>query len=512
MRKGRRVEETLKSNSAHRLPALSIVALLACVLLWGSIFARMADKNVHLDKDFLLLYVCGLEIRDPSLHDQQLELVNTLVAKSASDHLIYRATMRAGYCNNYFLTSFSMYAAGELQRYFGITDPATDFAKFVTRSIRWGTAISGEVLGVLCLICAFWAARGALTLATFGAVALAALMYLFVPAPNLSWMLHPVPPARYVIFRDILGLNLYSWLNPSAVFSPFSIFPRCLCAMIAFAAFTLRWSGRSAAAYWAPLIVCFVHQSEAPILLAVMIACDLAIRPASLGRLAHVIPIALVAIVIVLRERMFSLLDLPWFIVAMILASIVGLGVVAFAIPSTRSIIRSGWSIVDRWREWLFGRLSVPFAEAIVILAIWSVVLVVCFVLRRDIFFRVIYFWSELPPRYVGLFQLTVVAGLTYPVWLALLKMRPHVAREATAVIAGLMLVLSVHQWAGPWTTPEVLASRSRQIEEASAKGYSGDEGSYSRIETPWYYLILRRAYLGGSGITEYFAKAESRP
>jgi hypothetical protein len=90
--------------------------------------------------------------------------------------------------------------------------------------------------------------------------------------------------------------------------------------------------------------------------------------------------------------------------------------------------------------------------------------------------------------------------------------MRPHVAREATAVIAGLMLVLSVHQWAGPWTTPEVLASRSRQIEEASAKGYSGDEGSYSRIETPWYYLILRRAYLGGSGITEYFAKAESRP
>ena len=236
--RGRRVEEKPGGLRRH-LSVVSIVALLLCAFLWSVMYARMADRNIGIDKDLLYLYVCGLEIKEPSRHDQQLELIRQLVSISASEHLVYRATMRAGYCNNYPLTSLSMYAVGGLQRYFGVADPEKDFPKFISSSMWWGMTLSGAALGVLCLICVFWAARDALMLASFGAVTIAALLYMFVPPLNLSWMLHHAPPTRVVTLPNTLGLSLYSWLNPTAAFSPFSVFPRCLCAMLAFAAFTL---------------------------------------------------------------------------------------------------------------------------------------------------------------------------------------------------------------------------------------------------------------------------------
>jgi len=491
----------------QRLSVASIVALLLCAFLWSAMFARSADRNIGIDKDLLYLYVCGLEIKEPSRHDQQLELIRQLVSISASEHLVYRATMRAGYCNNYPFTSFSMYAAGELQRYFDVADPEKDFPKFVSSSMWWGMTLSGAALGVLCLICVFWAARDALMLASFGAVTIAALLYVYVPPSNLSWMLHHAPPTRIVTLPNTLGLSLHSWLNPTGAFSPFSVFPRCLCAMLAFAAFTLRWSGRNGAAYWVPLIASFVHQSEAPLLLAVMICCDLAIRPASLLRPACAVPIGLGVVVITLRERMFSIMGVPWFTTAIVFAAIVCLAAVALMLPASRAAIKASWTVVDGWRTQLVERLSVPFAETTIIIMLWLVVLLTCYAFRQDTFHRVVYFWSELPSRFVGLFQLSVIAGLTYPAWLAIVRIRPHATREAMAVISCAAIVLAVYQWTRPRASTTELINRARQTEELIAKGYPGESGSYSRMETPWYYLILRRSFLGGEGLPEYFAK-----
>jgi hypothetical protein len=235
-------------------------------------------------------------------------------------------------------------------------------------------------------------------------------------------MLHHAPPTRVVTLSNTLGLSLYSWLNPTGAFSPFSVFPRCLCAMLAFAAFTLRWSGRSGAAYWVPLIASFIHQSEAPILLVVMICCDLAIRPATLLRPACAVPIGLGVVLITLRERMFSIMGAPSFTAAMFTAAIVFavmvcLAAVALMLPASRAAIKASWTVVDGWRARLFEWLSVPFAETAIIIMLWLVVLLICFAFRWDTFPRVVYFWSELPSRFVGLFQLTVIAGLTYPAW-----------------------------------------------------------------------------------------------
>jgi hypothetical protein len=75
------------------------------------------------------------------------------------------------------------------------------------------------------------------------------------------------------------------------------------------------------------------------------------------------------------------------------------------------------------------------------------------------------------------------------------------------AVISCAAIVLAAYQWTRPWASTTELTNRARQTEELIAKGYPGEVDSYSRMETPWYYLILRRSFLGGEGLAEYFAK-----
>lgn len=498
--------------STRRFTLASLIVVLLSLVVWAGINGRMAENNIGFDKDLLYLYLCGVEQAGQVSHDQQDKLVEHLIAVSASDHSIYRARMRAAYCNNYPFTSLSMYFAGKVQQSLGMTDPARDFPEFLYLSLWWGMTLSGAFLGILCLLIAFWAARGPLVLPLFGAIALAALFYLTVPPPSLSWSLYqvtPTPPAPRVSLHHTFWLGLYAWINPGAAFSPFSVFPRCLCAMITFAAFALRWSGRGGLAYWTPIVVSFVHQSEAPILLAVMIACDLASRPRELLRPAYMVPILLTVVLTALRERMLSIMGFSLLGIAIALAVPIGLALLVLAVPKLRSAVTSLGLIANRFRTSRFEHLSLPLADTVVILLGWVAVVILCFAVSRiDQVFRVIYLWSELFPRYIGLFQLPVFAGLIYAVWPWVLTKRTTATREALALVSCLMLFLGVAQWKRPWIPTAALVAQAQTFEKKIlGQHYAPDGGSFSKTETPWYYLMLRRAYLGGKGLDEYFAK-----
>ncbi|MEY9186223.1 hypothetical protein ABIG06_000139 [Bradyrhizobium sp. USDA 326] len=498
--------------SMRRFTLTSLIAVLLSLVVWVGINGRIGEHDIRFDKDLLYLYLCGVEQAGQVSHDQQDKLVEHLIAVSASDHLIYRAKMRAAYCNNYPFTSLAMYFVGRMQQSLGMTDPARDFPEFLYLSLWWGMILSGALVGILCLLIVFWAARGPLVFPLFAAIALAALFYLTVPPPSLSWSLYqvtPAPPAPRVSLHHTLWLGLYAWINPGAAFSPFSVFPRCLCAMIAFAAFALRWSGRGGLAYWAPIVVSFVHQSEAPILLAVMIACDLASRPKELLRPAYMVPILLTVVLTVLRERMLSIMGFSLLGTAIVLAVSIGLALLVLAVPKLRSAVTSLGLIVSRVRTNWLERLALPVADTVVILLGWVAVVIFCFAISRiDQVFRVIYLWSELFPRYIGLFQLPVFVGLIYAVWPWVLTKRKTATREALALVSCLMLVLAVVQWRRPWIPTAALVADAQAYETVLGRHYVPDEGSFSRTETPWYYLMLRRAYLGGKGLDEYFAKS----
>ncbi|OAF01250.1 hypothetical protein AYJ54_29690 [Bradyrhizobium centrolobii] len=499
--------------STQRFTLASLIAVLLSLVVWTGIYGRIGDVAIRFDKDLLYLYLCGAEYGGQASHDQQDKLVEHLVAASAHEHYVYRAKMRAAYCDNYPYTSLSMYFAGQVQRSLGMTDPAKDFAEFLFVSLRWGMVLSGALLGGLCLLIAFWAARGPLVLPLFGAIALAALFYLAVPPPDISWSLYqqtPAPPAPIVSLHRTFGLGLYTWINPTGAFSPFSVFPRSLCAMLAFAAYALRWSGRGGLAYWAPIAVSFVHQSEAPILLGVMIACDVVHQPKALLRPACFVPIVVTVALTALRERMFSIMGFSWVTAAIVLAVLIGLIVLAFTVPRIRSAVTSTWSLIDRLRVRWFAGLSLPASDTIVIVVGWVAVVILCYVVsRHDYVYRVGYLWSELFPRYIGLFQLPVFAGLIYAVWPWVLAKRPTATREALAVLSCLMFVIAIIEWKGPWTPTADIVAKSRTYEqEVLQQRYTPEEASFSKIETPWYYLMLRHAYLGGKGLDQYFSKS----
>ena len=77
---------------------------LAVVVFWGATFLKVANRNIGIDKDWLNLYLCGIETVHPALHENQIEMVKDIVSESTSDQAVYRATLRANYCDNYPFT------------------------------------------------------------------------------------------------------------------------------------------------------------------------------------------------------------------------------------------------------------------------------------------------------------------------------------------------------------------------------------------------------------------------
>ena len=504
------------SEGWKRYRLLPVVMALTCVFLWGAMFARLTEQ-IGIDKDWLFLYLCGIEMTQPQLHEQQIDLVKKIVATSGDDQAVYRATMRANYCNNYPFTSLSMYLAGQWQNWFG-TSAAEDFPGFVVRSLWYGVVVSGGLIGILTILVAFALVKGPLRTSLFMAIGLAALCYLVVPPPVTNWFLYqstPAPPAMVVKWWNVLLLGLHSWFHPAGPFTPFSTFARSLCAMLSFAAFAIRWSGRPAAAYWVPLLIGGVHQSTALILLAALICCDIAIRPRMLARISIIVPIGVNLAVILLRERMLAILGFSSSDVVIVAAIFLCLIAALALLRPVRTAVRAGWGGIEAWRQRTLEAVPLPFADALIIFAAWlGLILISYLASRNDAWYRLVYFWSELSPRYIGMFQLSFIAGILLPLVIMMESARPAASNWVKATVAAVMLVTA---------TSLVMAERKRDLASqirwtrsfdktvAERKDvYVGDKVPTMRDETTWYYLLVRHAILGDRSLDAFFGKPKT--
>jgi hypothetical protein len=497
----------------RRFRLLPVVMALTCIFLWGAMFARIADRNIGVDKDWLLLYLCGIETVHPGLHEQQIDLVKKIVAASGDDQAVYRATLRANYCNNYPFSSLSMYLVGKWQTHFGVS-PAEDFPTFLIRTLWYGILGSGELLGILCLLALFVLTGGPLRTTVFMTIGLGALFYVTVPPPITNWFLYqgtPAPPAMVVNWPNVLALGLHSWLNPGAPFSPFSVFPRSLCALLSFAAFAIRWSGRPRAAYWVPLLIGGIHQSTALILLFALICCDIVIRPREFARVGILLPIGVNLLIILLRERMFAILGFS--ASGVVMAGAIGLGlIVALAmLRPVRTAFQARWSFMAAWRDRTIAAVPLPFADALILFAAWLGLILISYLASRDdAWYRLVYFWSELSPRYIGMFQLSFIAGILYLLVTWMQSARPRMGNVVTASVVVVMLAMAIIQIAPERTG---YASQMRGIQSydkvTSAKRdvYVGTTRPTMRDETSWYYLLVRNAILGDRSLAAFFGK-----
>ena len=501
------------SEGWKRYRLLPVVMALICVFLWGAMFARLADRQIGIDKDWVFLYLCGIEMVQPQLHEQQIDLVKKIVAASGDDQAVYRATMRANYCNNYLYTSLSMYLAGKVQTWFG-TGPAEDFPGFVARSLWYGIVVSGEVLGILTLLVVFALTTGALRTSLCVSIGLAALFYLVIPPPITNWFLYqgtPSPPAMLVNWLNVLKLGLHSWFHPAGAFSAFSTFPRSLCAVLSFAAFAIRWSGRPVAAYWVPLLIGGVHQSTSLILLFALIGCDIVVRPGMLRRPAIILAIVVNLALIVLRERMFAILGFSSSEVVLATAILLCVIVALAMLRPVRVVVRAGWKSVAAWRDRTVAAVPLPFADALTIFAAWLAVILISYLAsRNDAWYRLIYFWSELSPRYIGMFQLSFIAGIVFPLVLTMQTTRPLLDKRLAAAASVVMLGLAISQLVGQGVRlPDMLrhAPTLDKVTNEQRNVYVADKVPSMRDETGWYYLMVRNAILGDRSLTNFFGK-----
>lgn len=501
------------SEGWKRYRLLPISLALACVLLWASMFARLADGQIGIDKDWLFLYLCGIEFNQPQLHEQQVDFVKKIVAASGDDQAVYRATMRGNYCNNYPYTSLSMHLAGQVQSWLGM-GPETDVPGYVVRSLWYGILVSGEVLGIVALIVVLALTTGALRTSLCISVGLAAMFYLAIPPPKTNWFLYqstPAPPAMVVNWLNVLTLGLHSWFHPAGPFSAFATFPRSLCAVLSFTAFAIRWSGRPVAPYWIPLLIGGIHQSTSLILLFALIGCDLVIRPAVLRRPAVILAIVVNLVVIILRERMFAILGFSSADVVIVAAVLMCAVVALLMLRPVRTRLQSVWNSIAAWRDRTVAAVPLPFADALIVFAAWLAVILISYLAsRNDAWYRLVYFWSELSPRYIGMFQFTFIAGMLFPLVLMMESARPVLNRRVTAAVTVVMLGVSVYLLWSPWVRlPDMVRGGPKYDKAVSEQRNMFVDGRVPSIrdETALYYLMVRKALVGGRGVSDYFGE-----
>jgi hypothetical protein len=155
--------------------------------------------------------------------------------------------------------------------------------------------------------------------------------------------------------------------------------------------------------------------------------------------------------------------------------------------------------------------VPLPFADALTIFAAWLAVILISYLAsRNDAWYRLVYFWSELSPRYIGMFQLSFIAGILFPLVLTMQSTRPVLDKRLTAAAAVVMLGLAISQLAGPWLRlPDMLrqAPNFDKVTNEQRNVYVADKVPTMRDETRWYYLMVRSAILGDRSLTNFFGK-----
>jgi uncharacterized integral membrane protein len=152
-----------------------------------------------------------------------------------------------------------------------------------------------------------------------------------------------------------------------------------------------------------------------------------------------------------------------------------------------------------------------PFADALIIFAAWLVVILLSYLAsRNDAWYRVIYFWSELSPRYIGMFQLSVIAGVLYPVVVMMQSARPAIYRAGTLSLAVVMLAMATSQMIQERTGFASQLRAAQSFEKLTSQRrdvYTGSTVPTMRDETSWYYLLVRNAILGDRSLSAFFGK-----
>jgi hypothetical protein len=112
------------------------------------------------------------------------------------------------------------------------------------------------------------------------------------------------------------------------------------------------------------------------------------------------------------------------------------------------------------------------------------------------------------------MFQLSVIAGMLYPLVVWMQSARSVTGNVITASVAVVMLAIAISQIqmmaARHGFVLQAIAAQAEDYEKATSQSrdvYAGTTIPTTRDETSWYYLLVRNAILGDRSLAAFFGK-----
>lgn len=208
-------------------------------------------------------------------------------------------------------------------------------------------------------------------------------------------------PANYLTRGDPI-LSLKFVLTAPSYFNIFHFAPRGVSAFLLVVACVWRWQLNFRVFYALLIVMCFIHQSNATLIILTFVGLDALFRPAIFKDYVVSALVLCCAICILGREELASIIGLPTLVV----------GFIALALLAAAS---DRWAFAGHITKLTRMRISVDVSDLVVITAFWFVSMLV---LRKAILHEYIdptsgrFVFFQLHVRYGSLFLGGVCAGL----------------------------------------------------------------------------------------------------
>lgn len=420
--------------------SISIGLFIALVIGLSGYLANSL-QGIRGSDDNLLFYMTGLNL----FHAEKLESLNRRAVEfykrnGASEHAVLRLNMHRNFLNEYVLPGAVIY--GVSRSFKSVFDPVPDvYPLFLVQTFVFGLLFNFLIMLGLLLAAFAMIRRRLFVWALVATLALVALSNL-LPMNHNSYATILWHKELGEMFTHLIELTL----NPSPQFSSLSFPPRSNIALLLVGVFALRWTGRHFSAYLAAFFLSLVHLATSGLVLALMVAMDVVLRPGLFRRPQISAVIAVAAISMVIRESMFVLIvGEQALIAAAIIAAVIllaGLTIWFFKRSGTELSKLAGPYL--RLRAWLIGRGNVA-ADLIVIAVLWISSLIVIYVLLNE--FRAFsrweafYFWSRVNGRVLMVLHPTLIFGLCLLGFGSLVTRFANFRRHAATLMPALALV-----------------------------------------------------------------------
>ncbi|MBX5056655.1 hypothetical protein HJB51_27360 [Rhizobium lentis] len=371
------------------------VALTLGLLIFAAYFATLNFLTTfRLDDDNLYYVISGLTAAAPDTFKSTYHtLVSCVSINDAGDteaSFASRMILRYNYISNYTLMSaiwgglFRLKLLPNSELAFG-ADP------FIS-AFRWSQVF---VLTLAILVVAAGRGGGRRTIAVAASVVTCAALAAFYQKAD-----------RLTVGDPLLSLKFV--LSAPSYFNIFHFAPRGVSAFLLLVACVWRWQGSFRIFYGAIFLLCFIHQSNATLIILTFLGIDALVRPAIFSDRITLVFVSANILCIFAREELTSIVGIT---------NLAALIAILVAVALTSSRIRLYEQVSSRVSQVTGIALTTEVMDIFTIIAVWLASMPVLHAAVGhglvDQFSGRYIFW-QLHTRYGSLFLAVIFAGLAY--------------------------------------------------------------------------------------------------